>query len=98
MLRKILLSALTLSMLTAPAFAQSPTPVAGGMCGERGALVGLLKQQFGEEQEDAKLQSEQALVELFASEKGTWSILLSSPNGMSCVVAAGKGLVTQAKS
>lgn len=99
MLPKFLITAFTLAALAAPTRADTPpTTIAGGMCGERAALVGLLKQQFGEEQEDAKLQSERELVELFASEKGTWSILLSSPNGTSCVVAAGKGLVTQAKS
>ncbi len=70
----------------------------GGMCGPRSVVVGLLKQQFGEEQEDVALHSEQSAVELFASEKGTWSIVLSSPYGTSCVVAAGKGLVSQAKS
>ena len=97
-LRKIWLIAVMLAAFAAPAHAEIQTSLAGSMCGERGALVGLLKQQFGEEQEDAALQSEQTLVELFASEKGTWSILVSSPNGNSCVVAAGKGLVTQAKS
>ena len=98
MLRKFCLIVVILAAFAVPAHADNPTPVAGSMCGERGALGGLLKQQFGEEQEDAALQSEQTLVELFASEKGTWSILLSSPNGTSCVVAAGKGLLTQAKS
>lgn len=77
--------------------AQSASPVAAPMCGERGNVVDLLKQQFGEEQEDVRLQNDQALMELFASEKGTWSILMTSPSGTSCIVAAGKGLSTMAK-
>ncbi len=98
MLRKVPLAAFTLVALAVPTMAEAPAQLIGHMCGERATLVGHLKQQFGEEQEDAKLQSDKELLELFASEKGTWSILLSSPNGTSCIVAAGKGLVTQAKS
>jgi hypothetical protein len=98
MLKSALFAISALVALTSTASAQQSTPVAGPMCGERGALVGLLRSQYGEEQEDVSLQNDQALVELFASEKGTWSILLSSPNGTSCVVAAGKGLHHQARS
>ena len=98
MFQKTLISLSALIVLSSTAMAQAPTPVAGPMCGERGALVTLLKKQFGEEQEDISLQSDQTLVELFASERGSWSILLSAPNGTSCIVAAGKDLVMQARS
>jgi hypothetical protein len=97
MFRKAILAIGSLIALASSASAQSPVP-ASAMCGERSAIIEQLKHQFGEEQEDVSLQSDQALVELFASERGTWSILLSAPSGVSCVVAAGKGLVTQAKS
>jgi hypothetical protein len=98
MLKSLLMTLAASIALATSASAQSPTPAGGVMCGERAVVVGLLKQQYGEEQEDASLQSDQALVELFASERGTWSILLSSPNGTSCIVAAGNGLVMQARS
>lgn len=32
-----------------------------------------------------------ALYEVFASESGTFTILMSRPDGLSCIVAAGKG-------
>ncbi len=90
---------ITLIASTSVASAQSPlpTPAAAPMCGDRGAVVDLLKQQFGEEQEEIRLHSDQALMELFASEKGTWSILVTSPAGTSCIVAAGKGLSSLAR-
>lgn len=96
MSKSILIALATLIGAATSAAAQTPTPAAGPMCAERGTVVSFLKQQYGETQEDSRLQSDQALIELFASEKGTWSILLSRPNGTSCVVAAGKDLAQQA--
>lgn len=101
MFKSLVISCLASLALTGAASAQAATPAgtaAAPVCGPRAALVILLKQQFGELQEDAALQSDQTLIELFASERGTWSIVLSAPNGTSCIVSAGNGLLAQARS
>ena len=70
MFRKTLVTLTALIALSTAAAAQSPTPAAGPMCGDRGALVSLLKQQFAEEQEEVSLQSDQALVEAIEEHVG----------------------------
>jgi len=97
MIRSVLIASAALFALVSTAAANSPTPASGPMCGDRGAVVALLKQQYSEVQEETNLQSDQALMELFASERGTWSILMTSPAGTTCIVATGKGLHTLAR-
>ncbi len=80
----------------------APGPAAAGtaasiVCGERGAIVQLLSSRFSEIQEDLVLRSEHSLMELFVSTRGTWSILHTTPNGTSCVVASGMGLAPVAR-
>jgi hypothetical protein len=35
------------------------------------------------------LVSQTRIIELYVSQKGTWTVLVSRPDGMSCLVAAG---------
>src|SRR5690606_41629380 len=46
---------------------------------------------FNERQKAVGLLGEQAVMEVFASEQGTWTILTTDTNGTSCIVAAGDG-------
>jgi hypothetical protein len=64
----------------------------GAVCGERRELVKSLRAQFNETQEDYVLASERKLIELFVSPQGTWTVLVTTPLGISCVTASGNGL------
>lgn len=72
------------------------TPIAeaqGGSpaCAQRDQVVARLEQRFGETPHSQGVQQNDALVELFASDTtGTWTILMTSPNGLSCLLAAGR--------
>ncbi len=62
-----------------------------GACAARGEVVAKLEQRFGETLRSAGLQRKDGLVEVFASEKtGTWTILVTRPDGLSCLLAAGE--------
>lgn len=76
---------LLLASLAAPAFAE------GNVCGEREIIVRRLQDKYGETRQSMGLQQNNGVVEIFASDaSGTWTILVTMPNGMTCLVAAGE--------
>lgn len=68
-----------------------PPPVqAQTICMKRDALVSQLNRQYGELRRATGLGSAQALIEVWVSyDTGSWTILLTRPNGTSCIMAAG---------
>lgn len=58
-------------------------------CAEHASAVNQLLSKYGEVRQSIGLAHNNSLVEVFASEEGTWSILVTSPNGISCLVASG---------
>lgn len=87
MLKFTLAAALGLSALTAPtlAIAQSSS------CAPRDIIVGRLADKYGETRKSMGLNQNNGVVEVFASsETGTWTILVTMPTGMSCLMAAGQ--------
>ncbi|MCT7376553.1 hypothetical protein [Chelativorans salis] len=63
----------------------------GSVCAPRDELVSQLGHQFDENQKALGLVGEQVVMEVFASENGSWTILTTDINGQSCIVAAGEG-------
>lgn len=72
-----------LALDAAPAAAQN------GACRQRDALVGHLKSRYGEELRGAGMNSSDGILELYVSDTGSWTLLLTRPNGTSCAVAVG---------
>ncbi|QDZ01792.1 hypothetical protein FQ775_16205 [Nitratireductor mangrovi] len=60
-----------------------------GPCGDRDSIVEWLDERHGESQSGFGLAGDRALLELFTSVEGTWTILLSGTTGRSCLMAAG---------
>lgn len=87
-MRAVLAIVLGLTMTTGFA------PVAqaqGASCADRKLIVERLSNKYGETRQSAGLNQNNGMVEVFASnETGTWTILITMPNGMSCLMAAGK--------
>jgi hypothetical protein len=67
------------------------------ICGPRDALVAALADHYDEKQESVGLSGGGLLMEVFVSASGSWTILLSSPQGSSCIVAAGDSWQSTAK-
>ncbi|MGB5864984.1 MAG: hypothetical protein WBG95_11880 [Sulfitobacter sp.] len=60
-------------------------------CGSRDVIVDRLASGFGETRQSVGIGSNNAMVEVFASsDSGSWTILVTSPSGVSCLVASGQ--------
>lgn len=69
----------------------TPTPVlAGAVCGDRTSLLKQLSGNYKESPASMGLAANGSVVEVTKSDTGTWTILLTSPNGVTCVMAAGE--------
>jgi hypothetical protein len=59
-------------------------------CAPRAAIVQKLDETYKEARQAIALTKQGGLLEIFVSAKGSWSILVSNPNGKACLVAAGE--------
>lgn len=59
------------------------------MCGERAQIVDQLKAKYNETRRAVGLISNNGAAELYVSEKGTWTMLVTLESGKSCIIAAG---------
>ncbi len=77
------MAAFMAAFFIAPASAQQA-------CGKRVNIVKRLTDVYHERQRATGVASNGMLLETFVSPKGTWTALITYPNGTSCVVAAGE--------
>ncbi|ASM71228.1 MULTISPECIES: hypothetical protein [Roseobacteraceae] len=60
-------------------------------CGPRALVVDRLAQGYGETRQSMGLGTNNQMIEVFASsETGTWTITVTSPAGVTCLVASGQ--------
>ena len=79
-------AALTASMAaSAPAAAQAP------QCAEREAVLERLADSYHEEPVSIGVTATGSLLEVLASPEGTWTIIITVPNGPTCLVSSGEG-------
>lgn len=89
-IRKIPLAAaalLSVATLSAPAAAQDEPMT---VCATRDKIVEKLENHFKETRRSYGLQKEAGVFEVFASEAGSWTMILTQPTGVTCVLAAGE--------
>lgn len=65
----------------------------GTQCGDRAAVMNMLADKYGEQAVGGGIGGgNRSYTEVFASpETGTWTIVVTIPNGMTCLVASGQG-------
>lgn len=73
--------ALLLALFASPAAAQN--------CAPHGDVVAALSERFSEEQRVIALTENGTILEFFGAETGSWTIVITGPDGMSCLVSAG---------
>lgn len=83
--RAVLMAAAAVFILTTPGVSRAQF----AMCGERGAIIDQLKTKYQESRQAVGLISNNGAAELYVSEKGTWTMLVTLANGKSCIIAAG---------
>ena len=60
-------------------------------CGPREVVVDRLADGYGETRQSMGLGANNAVIEVFASEEtGSWTITVTTPNGLTCLVASGQ--------
>lgn len=62
------------------------------LCGDRDRIGQMLRDRFGEAPRAAGLAGEQ-VIELLVSGTGSWTILITAPDGRSCVVTGGENWI-----
>jgi len=86
----VLLAAVTV-FVTSPVAAQGITnndaPV---VCDDRNTIVSSLSDDYKESRNSIGLANSGSVVEVFSSSDGSWSMIVTRPDGISCLVAAGR--------
>ena len=59
-------------------------------CAQRSNVIDALDSQYKESPRAIGLVSKEAVLEIFVSETGTWTVVVTDPAGVSCVLAAGQ--------
>ncbi len=80
---RLLLSIAFFACLLLPASAQSA-------CGKRIDLVKIIAGKYKELPRALAIAGESNLLEVYVSETGSWTILITRPPGVACIVAAGQ--------
>ena len=90
-LRPSLLAITVLGSLGAAAMFGSASARAQDACVVRDDAVEQLSKQYGEKVAARGLtQNGKAMFELFVSESGSWTVIVSDPAGRSCIIASGE--------
>jgi hypothetical protein len=71
-------------LATHPAFAAA-------QCAPRAMVVAQLAERYGEARRGIGMAGSTAVVEVFVSDSQSWTITVTTPNGMSCLLASGQG-------
>lgn len=79
------ISAAALVLSVQSATAQAPT------CGPHEAVVQSLAQQYREQPQSVGVIDSNTVLEVFVSDAGTWTIVVTDTAGRSCVLSAGEG-------
>lgn len=82
-MRRLFAIALLVGFVIAPAFAQQ-------RCMLRDDLAGVLSHRYQEHPIGQGLTGDGRLLEVFASEAGSWTLVLTQPSKLSCVYAIGE--------
>ena len=69
--------------LAAPAIAEQ-------RCGPRAEVIEMLGERYEETRRGIGMAGSTQVLEVFASTEGTWTVLVTDPEGRSCLVASGE--------
>ncbi|MEM7224645.1 MAG: hypothetical protein AAF495_16820 [Pseudomonadota bacterium] len=81
------------SLLLGAVFAiYSTSALAQTQCNDRDSVIALLASKYKEQPVALGVTNTGGLVEVLSTDKGdTWTIIVTTPQGLSCLVAAGEG-------
>lgn len=89
---------LTVMGLSIAALAATTAQARQTRCAQRGGIVARLSETYGETRQSIGLGTNNTMVEVFASgATGSWTILVTDAQGVSCLVASGQAFETLAE-
>jgi hypothetical protein len=89
-MKRALMPALLLATVAGIALPAAPAG-AQMVCGKRTDIIRQLSEKYGETRRSMGLAGGRGVVELYASdETGSWTILLTTPQGTACMMASGE--------
>ena len=97
------LKSFTLPLAAAATFAGAlmaaqPAEAQGRICAPRDKIIEQLESRHGEIRQNYGLQQNAAVIETWANtDTGSWTIIMSTPDGMSCLVAVGEAFQSDKK-
>lgn len=91
-----LMMKLTLAAVVTTVFATHAS--AQTACAPRDAVVTRLAERYGETRQSMGLGANNAVIEVFASVTGSWTITVTTANGTTCLVASGQAFEEMAES
>ena len=68
----------------------SPSQAQTIACGKHDAIVAALKSHYQENRQAIGLAATAGVVELYVSAAGTWTMIVTTPAGQTCIAAAGR--------
>ena len=68
----------------------APPAAAQAVCGPHRSISESLNKSFTETPVSMGVTTGGGIVEVYASPEGTWTLVVTQPNGMSCLIAAGQ--------
>ncbi|MDH5410826.1 MAG: hypothetical protein OEY16_05510 [Alphaproteobacteria bacterium] len=81
---------LALIGISSIALMASPASSEENVCGKRNDIISRLENGYQEFNSAMGVSTNGSLVELYTSENGTWTLMLTRPDGVSCLIAAGQ--------
>ncbi len=88
----ILAASFAAAALLGPVGAHAQTQSQTLLCDQRASIIGRLAEKFRESPIAIGVASTGGIIEvLTAGDGGTWTIIVSYPNGTSCLIAVGEG-------
>ena len=82
------------AMLLTPMTTMAPANAAAN-CQARDKIIGVLADRYKETRRGFGLQDDMRILEIFAAESGSWTAIVSFPDGRSCIVAIGEAWTDQ---
>lgn len=80
-----------LALLATLCAVSAPAAQAQNNCAPRDVVLNHLSERFGESRQSIGMGQDGHVIEVFASlETGTWTITVTLPNGVTCLVASGE--------
>lgn len=89
-MRRYRMAILSTLILIAGSIAHPPAALAQPVCGTHQSIAENLKKSYAETPVSMGITSGGGIIEVFSSPKGTWTLVITQPNGVSCLIAAGQ--------